>query len=156
MSLNVFWRSRWLECQSTGSQSFICEAKSIDHRAGETVLGEIFGDLYGGEKDSVLSLDTSMCSYENLKVLSLSISSLIAQMKTVFEDKIDFLDGFINKMHAWTVWTRSFRQQTCEITNGLTERIVIKLMSHVLGSFEQYINSFWRNCLVYVTNIRVS
>ena len=60
-------------------------------------MGEIFGDLYGGEKDSVLSLDTRMCSYENLKVLSWLFFILIAQMKTVFEDKVDFLDGFIKK-----------------------------------------------------------
>ena len=64
---------------------------------GETVLGDMFGDFYGGEVKSVLGLDPSLCNLESQKKLSRLISSLIIQLKDVFPDQEDFLDDFIQK-----------------------------------------------------------
>ena len=65
---------------------------------GQTVLGDMFGDLYGsGEQKSVLGLDTSLCEPQSFKKLSRLVSSLIIQLKDVFPDQADFLDDFIQK-----------------------------------------------------------
>jgi hypothetical protein len=64
---------------------------------GQTVLGNMFGDFYGGGQYSVLSLDANLCSDEKLKMLSRLVSSLIIQLKDVFPDQVDFLDDFIQK-----------------------------------------------------------
>ena len=64
---------------------------------GQTVLGDMFGDFYGGEVKSVLGLDPSLCNPESQKKLSRLISSLIIQLKDVFPDQADFLDDFIQK-----------------------------------------------------------
>ena len=65
---------------------------------GQTVLGDMFGDMYGGgEQRSVLGLDTSLCEPQSFKKLSRLVSSLIIQLKDVFPDQADFLDDFIQK-----------------------------------------------------------
>ncbi len=64
---------------------------------GQTVLGDMFGDFYSGETNSVLGLDPSLCNRESLKKLSRLVLSLIIQLKNVFPDQADFLDDFIQK-----------------------------------------------------------
>ena len=64
---------------------------------GQTVLGDMFGDFYGGGHKSVLGLDTSLCNPEQYKKLSRLVSSLIIQLKDVFPDQLDFIDDFIQK-----------------------------------------------------------
>ena len=64
---------------------------------GQTVLGDMFGDFYGGGHKSVLGLDTSLCNPESIEKLSCLVSSLIIQLKDVFPDQSDFLDDFIQK-----------------------------------------------------------
>ena len=65
---------------------------------GQTVLGDMFGDFYGGgQSKSVLGLDTTLCNPELLKKLSRLVSSLIIQLKDVFPDQEDFIDDFIQK-----------------------------------------------------------
>ena len=62
---------------------------------GQTVLGDMFGDFYGGGHKSVLGLDTSLCNPESIEKLSRLVSSVIIQLKNVFPDQSEFLDDFI-------------------------------------------------------------
>ena len=62
---------------------------------GQTVLGDMFGDFYGGGHKSVLGLDTSLCNPESIENLSRLVSSVIIQLKNVFPDQSEFLDDFI-------------------------------------------------------------
>ena len=66
---------------------------------GQTVLGDMFGDLYGGgEQKSVLGLDISLCEPDAIGKLSRLVSSLIIQLKNVFPDQAEFLDDYIPKV----------------------------------------------------------
>ena len=73
-------------------QSFYMLNKLI---TGKTVLGEMFGDYYGGQEDSVLSIDISLCDPEKLKILFRLICSLVVQIKDVYGEKVEFLDDFL-------------------------------------------------------------